>query len=58
MVTGETAFEWIEAKYSIPLADSPCRSQSTFTEQCYQGKSVTQENYDVQLVADKESGKN
>ena len=55
-VTGETSFDWIEAKYSTPAADSNCRSQSSFTEAGYQGTSNSQTAYNVQLVATKESG--
>ena len=55
-VTGETSFDWIEAKYSTPSSGSNCRSQSSFTEACYQGTSNTQTAYNVQLVATKESG--
>ena len=55
-VTGETSFDWIEAKYSTPTSGSNCRSQSSFTEACYQGTSKTQTAYNVQLVATKESG--
>ena len=55
-VTGETSFNWIEAKYSTPASGSNCRSQSSFTEACYQGTSNTQTAYNVQLVATKESG--
>ena len=55
-VTGETSFDWIEAKYSTPASDSNCRSQSSFTEACYQGTSKSQSAYNVQLVATKESG--
>ena len=55
-VTGETSFDWIEAKYSTPASGSNCRSQSSFTEACYQGTSNTQTAYNVQLVATKESG--
>ena len=52
-VTGETSYDWIEAKYSnLDWIDSNCRLQSTFTEDCYQGpRKTNQDYYHVGLVA-------
>ena len=50
-VTGETTFDWIDAKYHEPAATSSCREQATFSESCFHGSSVSKEQYDVQLVA-------
>ena len=50
-VTGETTFDWIDAKYHEPAATSSCRDQVTFSESCFHGSSVSKEQYDVQLVA-------
>ena len=49
-VTGETTFDWIEAKYNehFPRA---CGIASTFYEDCFQGPSVTKTNYNVILDA-------
>ena len=56
-VTGETSFEWIDAKCSTPSYHSNCWSQQTFTEKCFQGDPISRNEYDVQLVALKGSGK-
>ena len=56
-VTGETTFDWIDAKYHDPSATSSCRDQETFSESCFHGSSVSQGNYDIQLVASSGSGK-
>ena len=56
-VTGETTFDWIDAKYHELAATSSCRDQETFSESCFLGSSVSQGNYDVQLVASSGSGK-
>ena len=52
-VTGETSYDWIEAKYSnLDWIDSNCRFQSTFTEDSYQGpRKTNQDYYHVGLVA-------
>ena len=50
-VTGETTFNWIDAKYHELAATSSCRDQVTFSESCFHGSSVSKERYDVQLVA-------
>ena len=50
-VTGETTFDWIDAKYHELAATSSCRDQVTFSESCFHGSSVSKEQYDVQLVA-------
>ena len=49
-VTGETAFDWLEARY---YANYPkdCGVQLTFTENCFQGSSANQEKYNVILSA-------
>ena len=49
-VTGETTFDWLEAKYH---QDYPyeCGKQSTFSENCFTGTSVDQDKYDVNLKA-------
>ena len=49
-VTGETTFDWIEAKYYQNFP-STCMIASTFNEVCFQGTSVTQTNYNVLLAA-------
>ena len=56
-VTGETTFNWIDAKYHAVSATSSCRDQETFSESCFHGSSVSQGNYDIQLVASSGSGK-
>ena len=48
-VTGETSFEWIDAKYTKLEQDEPgfpteCLSQSTFYEDCFQGNNVIEDN--------------
>ena len=50
-VTGETTFNWIDAKYHELAATYNCRDQVTFSESCFHGSSVSKEHYDVQLVA-------
>ena len=50
-VTGVTTFNWMDAKYHVVSATSSCREQETFSESCFHGSSVSQEQYDVQLVA-------
>jgi len=51
-VTGETTFDWMEARYGweekIP---TKCTAQETFTADCFVGESVAQKNYNVLLVA-------
>ena len=56
-VTGDTTFDWIDAKYHKPSATSSCRDQDTFSESCFHGKSVSKRQYNVQLVASLGSGK-
>ena len=56
-VTGETTFNWVDAKYHAVSATSSCRKQETFSESCFHGSSVSKGNYDVQLVASSGSGK-
>ena len=56
-VTGETTFNWVDAKYHAVSATSSCREQETFSESCFHGSSVAKGNYDVQLVASSGSGK-
>ena len=56
-VTGETTFNWVDAKYHVVSATSSCRDQETFSESCFHGSSVSQGNYDIQLVASSGSGK-
>ena len=55
-VTGETSFDWMEAKYSQPSSDSNCRHQLTFTKECYHGNSMNESAYNVQLIATKIPG--
>ena len=50
-VTGSTKFIWMEAKYNNPSSNSSCKLQETFSENCFIGTSVPEENYTVQLVA-------
>ena len=56
-VTGETTFDWIDAKYHDPSVTSSCTDQETFSESCFHGKSVSKGNYNVKLVASSGSGK-
>ena len=49
-VTGETTFDWLEAK-SHQDYPSECGKQSTFNENCFTGRSVGQDKYDVNLKA-------
>ena len=54
-VTGEDTFVWMSAKYrSNPPYE--CEAQLTFSEDCFQGTSVAQANYNVQLAAVAKSG--
>ena len=55
-VTGETTFDWIEAKYHRPSSDSTCKSQSTFDLTCFHGTSMPETSYNVVLLAEKISG--
>ena len=55
-VTGETTFDWIEAKYHRPSSDSTCKSQLTFDLACFHGTSMPETSYNVVLVAEKTSG--
>ena len=50
-VTGETTFDWIDAKYKDgPSAN--CKVEETFNEECYIGQAVLYQNhYDVELSA-------
>ena len=59
-VTGETTFDWIEAKYvypNYPNYPSNCKAQETFTEECFVGNSVKEPNYSVELVAKRQESK-
>ena len=49
-VTGETTFNWLEARYKEEYPEE-CGKQSTFNEGCFQGLTVGQDKYDVDLVA-------
>ena len=49
-VTGERTFNWLEAKYNERYPEE-CGRQSTFYEECFEGQSEWQHNYDVDLVA-------
>ena len=49
-VTGETTFDWIEAKVKNGPSGN-CKVQATFNEECFEGSPVTQNNYDVTLSA-------
>ena len=55
-VTGDTTFEWIEAKYHRPTSDSTCKSQLTFDLDCFHGTPMTVKSYNVVLRAEKISG--
>ena len=55
-VSGETTFDWIEAKYHRPSSDSTCKSQLTFDLACFHGTSMPEKSYNVVLVAEKISG--
>ena len=50
-VTGSTTFIWMEAKYNNPSSNSSCKIQETFSESCFTGTSVPEDNYSVLLVA-------
>ena len=49
-VTGKDTFDWLEARYKKGYP-AECEKQSTFNENCFQGPSVGQDKYDVDLVA-------
>lgn len=49
-VTGETTFDWLEAKYHRNFP-SECGDPSTFNEHCFTGTSVNQDKYDLNLKA-------
>ena len=55
-VTGETTFDWIEAKYHRPSSDSTCKSQSNFDLACFHGTSMPETSYNIVLLAEKISG--
>ena len=48
-VKNEQDFDWIEAKYNTKTTE--CSKKETFNENCFQGTSVTQDQYNVNLVA-------
>ena len=54
-VTGERTFEWLAAKYDTNYSVK-CTTSSNFSEQCFQGTSVTQAMYNVELVATANKG--
>ena len=57
-VTGETTFDWIEAKYVVEgNYPTVCKAQETFTEECFVGTSVKEPNYSVELVAKPQESK-
>ena len=49
-VTGKNTFEWLEARYNKGYSEK-CEKQSTFNENCFEGPSVEQDKYDVDLIA-------
>ena len=49
-VTGKTTFNWLDARYKQNYSEE-CGKQSTFNEGCFQGPSVGQDKYDVDLIA-------
>ena len=49
-VTGETTFDWLEAKVKNGPSGN-CKVQATFNEECFEGTPVTQKEYDVTLSA-------
>ena len=49
-VTGKDTFDWLEARYKKGYSEE-CGKQSTFNENCFQGTSIGQDKYDVDLVA-------
>ena len=56
-VTGEATSQWIDAKYDrIENADPKCKTDSTFYEGCFKGRSVSQEEYNVRIDAVSGSG--
>ena len=56
-VTGETTFDWIEAKYQKGIYPTNCKTQETFTEECFVGTSVEEPFYSVVLVAKPQESK-
>ena len=54
-VTGEHTFVWMSAKYRTDHSYE-CEDQLTFSEDCFQGNSAGEANYNVQLVAVATSG--
>ena len=48
-VTGETTFDWIEAKHQRVTAN--CNAQETFTTECFVGSPAKEHQYNVALVA-------
>ena len=44
-VTGETTFDWIDAKYQQGNYPTNCKVQETFTEDCFNGTSVAESKY-------------
>ena len=49
-VTGKDTFDWLEARYKKGYPEE-CEKQSTFNENCFEGSSVEQDKYDVDLIA-------
>ena len=49
-VTGKDTFDWLEARYYKGIFEE-CGKHSTFHEGCFQGMSVEQDKYDVNLEA-------
>ena len=54
-VTGETTFEWMEAKKQD--VTTKCKAQETFTAECFVGTSVQKSSYNVVLVAKQQERK-
>ena len=56
-VTGESTFDWMEAKYQKGNTPAKCTVQETFSEDCFFGTSVEEPFYSVVLVAKNREGK-
>ena len=56
-VTGESTFDWIEARYQKGNTPAICTVQETFSEDCFVGTSVEEPFYSVKLVAKQQESK-
>ena len=56
-VTGESTFDWMEAKYQKGNTPAKCTVHETFSEDCFVGTSAEEPFYSVVLVAKQQESK-